>query len=99
MMDRYMDAISESICEVLAKKGWSVTAAAGLCQISRRKFTDLASGKAKGVRLSTLVKVSEGIGVPLGSLIGIDRERSKERESQRELDREVSFHMRKAVSP
>lgn len=96
MMDEYMKAISDSLFDILAKTGWSITQAADFCGISRRLFHDLMNGGSKGVRSETFVRISEGTGRTVSSLIGIeDKKNDKSEELLDKIYREISFHMRK----
>ena len=63
-----LKTLSNSLYAVISQKGWSVSTAADFCGIHRNELSAILNCK-KDVRLSTLIRISEGIGKSLVFLI------------------------------
>lgn len=69
-MERYMKVLRNQILKEMNSKDWSITRLSVECGISARELSYILSGKKEGLRFSTLVKISDGIGKPVSFLIG-----------------------------
>ncbi len=61
----YMKNVSECILRELGKRNISQSAFADFCGVSARTIENVVEGRNNDIRVSTLAKIAEGIGVPL----------------------------------
>lgn len=69
-MEKYMNTLRNQILKEMDRKNWNITRMSVECGISSRELSYILSGKKEGLRFSTLVKLSDGIGKSISSLIG-----------------------------
>lgn len=78
-MEESLGVISRQICKYISKNNRSITATSELWGISRNELSAILNCK-KDVKLSTLVKIADGIGCPVSCLIS--REEKKRRDAE-----------------
>ena len=94
-MEMYINMITERIIDAMNERGWSLTTAADFCGVSRGEMGKILSGKNKDIRLSTIVKISQGIEKPLLYLIGENRNLEEGEELMVKLHKSIGDYLRK----
>lgn len=69
-MEQIIKKLQEEIYFALNKKDWSLQTMADFCGVSRGELGNLLNRGQKDIKLSTLVKISEGLGKPISTLVG-----------------------------
>lgn len=67
-LDIYLSHVSDYVLWYLGKKNLSLNVFSGLCGISSNGLTNVITRK-NDVKLSTIIKISQGIGVPINVLL------------------------------
>lgn len=70
MMEHYLKSIKNGIYSSMAKDDLSLSMLARKCGLTENGLLYIISGKRKNIRLSTIIKISEGIKIPISKLIG-----------------------------
>lgn len=69
-----LEVLRNNIFVILKQRDWTAVHLAVLCEISYPTLLDILAGKRKNIWFSTVVKISEGTGVPISALIDEKRE-------------------------
>lgn len=69
-MEQVVKKIQEEIYFGLNKKDWSLQKMADFCGISRGTLEGILNRKRNDIKLSTLVKIADGLGKPISTLVG-----------------------------
>lgn len=69
MIEDCLQTLREELYVAINKNDWNLTKTSNECEISRRELQRILYNQAKDIRLSTLVKISEGIGKPVSNFI------------------------------
>lgn len=80
-MEEYLREIRENLFDIMRKKGWNNTELAIQCGVSTRQMSWIMNGEGKDIKLSTLIKISKGVGKSPASLImpgGLEKEKNEE---------------------
>lgn len=70
MMEHYLKNIKNGIYSSMAKEDLSLSMLAQKCGLTENGLLYIISGKRKNIRLSTIIKISEGTKIPISKLIG-----------------------------
>lgn len=69
-MNQYLDFLRDNLLYIMGSEEYTLREMATRCNISVRKLCEILYREDKGIRLDTLDKISSGIGIPIGKLIG-----------------------------
>lgn len=67
----YMDSLSERLYQIAYDNDWNLATLSIQSGISLRELYNIMYGRKGDIKLSTLAKISENLGEPIPSLIGI----------------------------
>lgn len=84
-MEDCMKTIREKLYAVIRKNDWTLTRMSIECGISYRGLQQILYSQNKDVRLSTLIRISDGLGISLISLV--DEKGAKEEENAEFISR------------
>ena len=98
MEEKYIEALRESLFREMRRRGWNNRTAAIQCGISDREVSAILNGERKtDIKLSVIVRISEGIERPLPLLICPDEIRKDENEEVlRKVYEDLSRQLRRA---
>lgn len=77
-MENCLKTLRDRLYSVMGKKNWTLVQMATECGISYRELQQILYNQNKDIRLSTLIRISEGLGVPLISLVDVEEMRKEE---------------------
>ncbi len=69
-MEELMKQIRGQIFLVMGKQNWSLQTTANFCGVSYRGLQGILNQEQKDIKLSTLVKIADGLGKPISTLVG-----------------------------
>lgn len=96
-MEEYLREIRENLFDIMRKKGWSNTELAIQCGISTRQMSWIMNGEGKDIKLSTLIKISKGVGKSPAQLISRGQfEKEKNEEALRKIHMDLITYLRRA---
>lgn len=64
----YLKNIADCIFRVMYERNWSIIMTAGFCGISESELARILKG-GKDIRISTIARISEGLDIPVESLL------------------------------
>lgn len=77
-MENCLNTLRDRLYSVMGKNNWSLTQMANECGISYRELQQILYKQNKDIRLSTLIRISDGLGIPLISLVDVEEMRKEE---------------------
>ncbi len=77
-MEDCLKALRERLYAVMRKNDWTLTRLSNECGVSYRELQQILYNQNKDIRLSTLIRISDGLGVPLISLVDMEEMRKEE---------------------
>jgi len=96
-MEDCLKALRERLYAVMGKNDWTLTRLSNECGVSYRELQQILYKQNKDVRLSTLVRISDGLGIPLISLVDMEEMRKEENaEFIRKLYSDMKEYLRKS---
>lgn len=69
-MEENMKVIRETIFLVMREQHWSLRKTADACGMTYRGLQSILNREQNDVKLSTLLKIADGLGKPLSTLVG-----------------------------
>lgn len=68
-MDKHMEAIVNALTSAMYKNNWSITRLSIECGVSCNTLSPILYGRNKSIKLDTLVRISQGLNIPISQLI------------------------------
>lgn len=99
-MEECINNIRENLYKIWSGKDWSLISLSIACDISYRHLCNILYGKCVDVKLSTLLRISNGLEIPISVLIGEKEElviNHKERDAAfiKSLHSEIETYIKK----
>lgn len=74
-MEECLKNLRESLYVIMNKKNWSLLRLSIECEVSYRTMQAIMNDRDRGISLSTLIKISNGLNIPISSLIEDEEKR------------------------
>lgn len=66
----YLENTRQMLNRVMNQRRWSQREVARKCNLHRNEISSILSGEKRDLRLSTIINIADGLGLPLSTLIG-----------------------------
>lgn len=99
-MEEYLNEIRENLFNAMNRKNWNHTELAIQCGISTRQMSGILNRESSDIKLSTIIRISEGIGKAPAFLIAPgELKKTKDEELLRKIHGDLLTYMRYAGIP
>lgn len=72
-MEQYMKALRDKLLYIMGAEDYSLREMSVQCGISKRKLCEIIYAEKKGIRLDTLVRISENLGMSVPELLAAQK--------------------------
>lgn len=66
----YLENTRQTLNRVMNQRRWSQREVARKCNLHRNEISSILSGEKRDLRLSTIINIADGLGLPLSAVIG-----------------------------
>lgn len=80
MTEEYLEVLREQLYSIMRKNDWSTARLSKECNVSYHEIQNILYRKTKDIRLSTLVRISQGINKPVSCLIYLEASKKEDKE-------------------